>query len=74
MLVLSSLLSEIDVLGDRKEVTRDDLDKLKYTEQMIQEVLRMYPSVGWMNRESPKGGVTLCGYYIPEGTTIFLHH
>eukprot|EP00731_Ephydatia_muelleri_P028804 Em0020g448a len=32
--VLESLLSEIaDVLGDRKEVTGDDLDKLKYTEQ-----------------------------------------
>ena len=39
---------------------------------MIQEVLRMYPSVGWMNRESPKGGVTLCGYYIPEGTTMWV--
>ena len=35
VLVLSSLLSEIgDVLGDRKEVTGDDLDKLKYTEQV----------------------------------------
>ena len=31
----SSLLSEItDVIGDRKEVTADDLDKLKYTEQV----------------------------------------
>ena len=31
----SSLLSEItDVIGDRKEVTGDDLDKLKYTEQV----------------------------------------
>ena len=30
------LLSEIgDVLGDRKEVTGDDLDKLKYTEQVL---------------------------------------
>ena len=36
MLVLSSLLSEIaEVLGDRKEVTGDDLDKLKYTEQVL---------------------------------------
>ncbi|KAL5473724.1 hypothetical protein EMCRGX_G028258 [Ephydatia muelleri] len=32
--VLDSLLSEIaDVIGDRKEVTADDVDKLKYTEQ-----------------------------------------
>ena len=29
------LLSEVeDVLGDRQEVTGDDLDKLKYTEQV----------------------------------------
>ena len=35
MLSPSSLLSEIeDVVGDRKEVTGDDLDKFKYTEQV----------------------------------------
>ena len=33
------LLSEIaDVLGDRKEVTADDLDKLKYTEQVLSHI------------------------------------
>ncbi|KAL5473710.1 hypothetical protein EMCRGX_G028238 [Ephydatia muelleri] len=69
--VLDSLLSEIeDVLGDRKEVTGDDLDKFKYTEQVIQEVLRMYPPLGLMTKESPKGGVTLCSYYVPEGTPM----
>ena len=32
----SRLLSEVeDVLGDRKEVTGDDLDKMKYTEQVL---------------------------------------
>ena len=31
----SSLLSEVeDVLGNRREVTGDDLDKMKYTEQV----------------------------------------
>eukprot|EP00731_Ephydatia_muelleri_P028733 Em0020g377a len=69
--VLDSLLSEIaDVIGDRKEVTGDDLDKLKYTEQVIQEVLRMYPPVSTMTKESPKGGVTLCSYYVPAGTLM----
>ncbi|KAL5473747.1 hypothetical protein EMCRGX_G028291 [Ephydatia muelleri] len=69
--VLDSLLSEItDVIGDRKEVTADDLDKLKYTEQVIQEVLRMYPPVNAVTKESPKGGVTLCSYYVPEGTPM----
>ncbi|KAL5473738.1 hypothetical protein EMCRGX_G028273 [Ephydatia muelleri] len=69
--VLDSLLSEIaDVIGDRKEVTADDLNKLKYTEQVIQEVLRMYPPASMMTKESPKGGVTLCSYYVPEGTPM----
>eukprot|EP00731_Ephydatia_muelleri_P028766 Em0020g410a len=67
----SSLLSEIaDVIGDRKEVTADDVDKLKYTEQVIQEVLRMYPPASMMIKESPKGGVTLCSIYVPEGTPM----
>lgn len=35
------LLCEIgDVLGDRNEVTKDDLDKLKYTEQVITKILK----------------------------------
>ncbi|KAL5471204.1 hypothetical protein EMCRGX_G029293 [Ephydatia muelleri] len=69
--VLDKLLSEIeDVLGDRKEVTGDDLDKLKYTEQVIQEVLRMYPTVIRMIKESPRGGLELSGYHIPEGASI----
>ncbi|KAL5473718.1 hypothetical protein EMCRGX_G028252 [Ephydatia muelleri] len=65
--VLDRLLSEIaDVLGDRKEVTADDLDKLKYTEQVIQEVLRMYPPAASISKELPKGGMVMSGYQIPE--------
>ncbi|KAL5471217.1 hypothetical protein EMCRGX_G029309 [Ephydatia muelleri] len=71
--VLDKLLSEIeDVLGDRKEVTGDDLDKLKYTEQVIQEVLRMYPTVIRMIKESPRGGLELSGYHIPEFFTAVM--
>eukprot|EP00731_Ephydatia_muelleri_P028730 Em0020g374a len=37
---VADFLSEIaDVLGDRKEVTADDLDKLKYTEQIEAKVV-----------------------------------
>eukprot|EP00731_Ephydatia_muelleri_P028754 Em0020g398a len=71
MFYMFRLLSEIaDVLGDRKEVTADDLDKLKYTEQVIQEVLRMYPPVPNIIKESPKEGITLSCYHIPEGTPM----
>ena len=37
---------------------------------MIQEVLRLYPPADIIPKESPKGGMTLCGFHIPEGTTI----
>eukprot|EP00731_Ephydatia_muelleri_P020162 Em0012g987a len=70
--VLDHLLSEVEgVLGDRKEVTGDDLDKMKYTEQVIQEVLRLYPiGLPSLSKDSPKGGIVMSGYHIPEGTTI----
>ncbi|KAL5489556.1 hypothetical protein EMCRGX_G018662 [Ephydatia muelleri] len=70
--VLDHLLSEVEgVLGDRKEVTGDDLDKMKYTEQVIQEVLRLYPiGLPSLSKDSPKGGIVMSGYHIPEGTII----
>ncbi|KAL5489563.1 hypothetical protein EMCRGX_G018672 [Ephydatia muelleri] len=70
--VLDHLLSEVEgVLGDRKEVTGDDLDKMKYTEQVIQEVLRLYPiALPSLAKDSPKGGIVMSGYHIPEGTMI----
>ena len=41
------LISEVeDVLGDRKEVTGDDLDKMKYTEQVLGHVTNMAPHTG----------------------------
>ena len=39
LLYISRLLAEIEnVLGDRTEVTGDDLDKMKYTEQVLRYV------------------------------------
>ena len=38
--------------------------------KVIQEVLRMYPTVVRMVKESPKGGVVLSGYHIPEGAYL----
>ncbi|KAL5496599.1 hypothetical protein EMCRGX_G012912 [Ephydatia muelleri] len=69
--VLERLLAEIDeVLGSRTSVTAEDLEKLKYTEQIIEETLRLYGPVGGQSKEAPEGGLTLSGYHIPEGTGI----
>ena len=32
----------------------------------------MYPPATFINKESPKGGVALGKYYIPQGTTMFV--
>lgn len=35
----------MEVIGDKKEIEYDDIVKLKYINQVIQETLRMYPPV-----------------------------
>eukprot|EP00731_Ephydatia_muelleri_P008075 Em0004g413a len=74
--VLERLLAEIDeVLGSRTSVTTEDLEKLKYTEQVVHETMRLYSPAGFMvvSKESPPGGVTLSGYHIPAGTHMATH-
>jgi cytochrome P450 family 28 len=33
----------IEVIGDKTEIDYDDITKLKYINQVVQETLRMYP-------------------------------
>ena len=59
---MSRVLSEIaDVLGDRKEVTADDLDKLKYTEQVLSHTHTiMTPCPVWyMFSGDPRGATNV---------------
>jgi cytochrome P450 len=59
-----------DVLGGRTPTT-DDLSDLQYTEQVLNESMRLYPPVYMMFRE-PKADVKLGGYRIPEGSALLL--
>ena len=49
--------------------------KLPYVNAVIHEALRMYPpaAIG-LNRVVPKGGDTVDGYFVPEGTIVSCHH
>jgi cytochrome P450 len=35
----------MEVIGDKEEIVYDDIAKLKYVNQVVQETLRMYPAV-----------------------------
>lgn len=58
------------VLGDREPVF-DDLPRLTYTSMVFQESLRLYPPALAFARRA-KTSVTLAGYTIPKGASIFL--
>ncbi|HEV3310538.1 MAG TPA: cytochrome P450 [Chloroflexota bacterium] len=65
------LQAELDeVLGGRSP-TVADLPRLPYTESVINETLRVYPTVWMLGREAIEP-LELGGYPIPVGTTIFM--
>ncbi|XP_064405688.1 cholesterol 24-hydroxylase-like isoform X2 [Halichondria panicea] len=71
--VLCRLQAEIEeVLKGRTEVTNEDLESLQYTEQVLMEVLRLYPPAFGTIKETMKGGIQLGEHFIPEKSTLFL--
>lgn len=57
------------VLGGRGP-TMEDLPRLRYTEQVVQESMRLYPAAWIVGREA-MADVDLGGVVIPRGTTVF---
>ncbi len=64
------------VLGDRVPAP-EDLMRLPYTRQVLQESMRLYPPASWLPRVAVEDDV-IDGFRIPAGTTvvipIFLYH
>jgi cytochrome P450 len=58
------------VLGDRSP-SLGDLPRLRYAENIINETLRIYPTVWMLGREAI-APVELGGYLIPARTTVFM--
>lgn len=57
------------------DLTLDSIQKLKYLHQVLQEGLRMYPPVPThLARRTPIGGATIAGQFVPEDTTVAIHH
>ena len=69
--VEARLHAELDaVLGDRAP-TVADLPHLKYAEQVVNETLRIYPTVWLLGREAIEP-TEVGGYRIPAGTTVYM--
>ena len=58
------------VLGGRAP-TPDDLPRLRYTEMVLKETLRLYPAVWGIGRRAV-AECELGGYRVPAGTNIFI--
>ena len=68
--VEAKILQEVnEVLGERDYVEFDDLAKLKYLGQVLEESLRKHPIAAAPSRQLVKG-LMVGGYYIPKGIGI----
>ncbi|KAG0053286.1 hypothetical protein BGZ83_001386 [Gryganskiella cystojenkinii] len=69
--VLERLNQEIDeVVGQDRVPGYDDIKKLKYQRQVVNEVLRLCPPVPFNMRQSVEEDVLPNGYYIPAKTMV----
>jgi cytochrome P450 len=67
----TKLLEELqEVLGDRVP-TAEDLPRLRYTEMVVKESMRLYPPV-WNIGRRAKEECEIGGYHVPSGTQLFL--
>ena len=65
------LLTEVnDVLGSRTP-TVDDIPRLRYTEMVVLESMRLYPPAYTFGREAV-ASCEIGGYHVPRGTTLFI--
>jgi cytochrome P450 len=69
---LQKLREELDPLvPEDGAFAYDDVKDLKYLKACLDEGMRRRPPVAMgLPREVPKGGATIAGHFVPEGTTV----
>jgi cytochrome P450 len=69
--VAEELRAELKAVLDGKPPTVDDLPKLKFTEQVVLESMRLYPPAYAIGRQAT-APCELGGYHLPEGGTVVM--
>jgi cytochrome P450 len=68
--VEARLHSELDAAPEEAIPTLQGMEALKFTNQVIQETMRLYPPVWVISRRTIEAD-TLAGYDVPAGTDVF---
>jgi cytochrome P450 len=63
--------AELDEVIGNREPTFEDLPRLKYTEQIAKEAMRLYPPAYGLGREAIND-CEIGGYRVPAGTQVFV--
>jgi cytochrome P450 len=63
--------AELDAVLDGREATFADLSRLKYTEKIVKESMRLYPPAYGLGREAINN-CEIGGYHVPPGTQVFM--
>jgi cytochrome P450 len=69
--VEAKLLEELSAVLDNREFTPEDLSRLRYTEMVLKESMRLYPPV-WRIARKAIADCEIGGYRVTSGTNIFI--
>jgi cytochrome P450 len=67
----AKLVEELQAVLGGRAPTPEDLPRLRYTEMVIKEAMRLYPAVWGIGRRAI-GDCELGGYRVPAGSNIFI--
>jgi cytochrome P450 len=69
--VEARLHAELDAAADEAAPSLSQMEQLSYTQQVINEALRLYPP-GWLLSRRTVQPDVLCGYEVPAGANVLL--
>lgn len=70
--VEARLLEEVDAVLGTRPATYSDLPRLRYTEMVVKESMRLYPPTWALFGREPADDVELGGYTLPRRSLVFI--